>query len=134
MRVLIDCTQVTRTKAGVGVYALNTVRELVAANTVVTFLLLVQSDDSSFHLTEPNVRLVYVKSSVFRRLPFRFLMEQLWIPWLAFRFKVDVVHSLHYSFPLMPMRAQKVVTLHDMTMFLMPEVHEETKVRFLPSL
>ncbi len=114
-----------------GVYALNTVRELITLDPDVEYLLLVQGDDSSFDFgPRGNVSMIQVKSKVFRKLPMRFLLEQLWIPWLAYKYRVSVVHSLHYSFPLMPMRAVKVVTLHDMTMFLMPEVHEAKKVTY----
>lgn len=131
MRVLIDCTQITRTKAGVGVYAENMVRELIRLESGISWFLLAQDDDPDFDLSRHNnVTLLRVNSRIFRRLPFRFLLEQFFIPLLALRYRIDVVHSLHYSFPLVPMFAKKVVTIHDMTMFLMPDMHLPSKVRY----
>jgi glycosyltransferase involved in cell wall biosynthesis len=132
MRVLIDCTQVTQKKAGVGVYALNTIRELTRLDTGISWFLLVQNDDPDLDFSScRNVTVVRVNSRIFRKLPFRFLLEQLFIPFLSLRRRIDVVHSLHYSFPLIPMFAKKVVTIHDMTMFLMPDVHLATKIRYV---
>lgn len=131
MRVLIDCTQVTRKKAGVGVYAENMVRELTRLESGIKWFLLVQDDDPDLDFSKcSNVTLIRVNNRVFRKLPFRFLLEQLFIPFLALRYGIDVVHSLHYSFPLLPMFAKKVVTIHDMTMFLMPDMHLPSKVRY----
>lgn len=131
MRVLIDCTQVTRKKAGVGVYAENMIREIIQLDSGISWFLLVQNDDPDFDFSRyTNVTLVRVSSSLFRKLPFRFLMEQLFIPFLALRYRINVIHSLHYSFPLVPMFSRKVVTIHDMTMFLMPDMHLASKVRY----
>ena len=131
MRVLIDCTQVTRKKAGVGIYAENMIREIIKLDSGISWFLLVQNDDPDFDFSQhSNVRLMRVSSRIFRKLPFRFLLEQLFIPLLALAYRINVVHSLHYSFPLMPMFSKKVVTIHDMTMFLMPEMHLASKVRY----
>jgi glycosyltransferase involved in cell wall biosynthesis len=43
-------------------------------------------------------------------------------------YRIDVVHSLHYSFPLIRFGTKQVVTLHDMTFFNMPEAHQRIKV------
>jgi glycosyltransferase involved in cell wall biosynthesis len=123
MRVLIDCTQISRLKAGVGVYAINLVRELIGLNADMRLWLLVQDDDPEFLFDDDCVTVVRVPARSFRRLPFRFLLEQAYIPWLCYKYRIDVVHSLHYAFPLIPLRARKVVTVHDMTSFKFPEVH-----------
>ena len=57
-------------------------------------------------------------------------MEQLYIPYLILRHHVDLVHSWHYSFPLFTFGAKKIVTIHDMTFFLYPELHTRTKTRY----
>jgi glycosyltransferase involved in cell wall biosynthesis len=126
MKVLIDCTQIARKKAGVGVYAFNMIRELirVCPSPDWHLYLLVQDDDSDLlGKQHANVTVIPVRSKLFRILPLRFLLEQIYIPYLSHKLGVDVVHSLHYSFPLFPMRAKKVVSIHDMTVFLMPEMH-----------
>lgn len=128
MKVLIDCTQITRNKAGVGMYALNLVNHLVnRQNQGFQVVLLVQDDDPDFCFDPAVAKSISVPSRFFRILPLRLLMEQLYIPWIASRLKVDVIHSLHYSFPLMRTRARRFVTIHDMTSFIIPEVHTRAK-------
>lgn len=129
--ILIDCTQITRLKAGVGVYSLNLIRELMAIKPLsAIFFLLVQDDDPDFLTLEGPIRIIRVKARFFRTLVFRFLLEQIYIPWLVYKLRIDVVHSLHYSFPILPLKATKLVTVHDMTFFLMPAVHERMKVLY----
>jgi glycosyltransferase involved in cell wall biosynthesis len=131
MRVLIDCTQITRTRAGIGIYAENTIAELIRIDSSSKFFLLVQDDDPGMDFSGcSNVTLIRVKAKLFRKLPLRFLLEQLFIPFLAIVHGIDVVHSLNCSFPLMPMFVRKVVNIYDMTMFLMPDVHLPIKVRY----
>jgi len=131
MKVLLDCTQITVKKAGVGVYALNLVRGLCRSHgRKFDLFLLVQDDDGDFQIEGRNVQILRVASRLFRFLPFRLLMEQTYIPWLIRKYKIDIVHSLHYSFALLPSRAKRIVTIHDMTSFLMPEVHLKSKVLY----
>lgn len=131
MKILVDCSQIGRAKAGVGVYALGLLAELCRTDGGNHFTLLAQDDDPDMDFGRfPNVTMIWVNAKVFRKLPLRFLLEQLFIPLLALRHRIDVVHSLHYSFPLAPMRAKKVVTIHDMTSFQMPEVHIPIKRRY----
>jgi glycosyltransferase involved in cell wall biosynthesis len=148
MRVLVDCTQITRQKAGVGVYALNLVTELLKAqgprdeskSSVLSsndnprdacepleIWLLTQDDDPDFYLEGNCFHMIRVPARIFRILPLRLLLEQLYIPWLTRKLKIDVLHSLHYAFPLVRTKARKIVTVHDLTSFLMPQVHIKTK-------
>lgn len=131
MRVMVDCTQITRNKAGVGIYALNLTRELIHqqfANLKLWFV--VQDDDEDFAFEHNDVEVIRVPARIFRHLAFRFLLEQFYLPWLTRKHKIDVLHSLHYAFPLLKLKARKVVTFHDMTSFLMPEVHTLVKLRY----
>lgn len=130
MRVLVDCTQVTKAKAGVGVYALNLTTELIRRQNSHGFRmwLLVQDDDPDFAFDHEDVTVLRVPGKLFRIFPLRLLMEQLYIPWLTRKYKIDVLHSLHYSFPLLKIRARKLVTIHDMTSVIMPHVHLAIKV------
>jgi len=132
MRVLVDCTQITRNKAGVGVYALNLIRGLRKHQQQkdLELWILVQSDDPDFSFEEDGTHIVTIQSRWFRSLPLRLLMEQIYIPWLLRKHKIDVLHSLHYSFPLLRTRARKVVTICDMTSFIMPEVHVPVKIAY----
>lgn len=129
MRVLIDCTGITRKKAGVGVYAKNLVEELIRLQNGPRYYLLVQDDDPDLDFSgRPNVTMIRVRAGIFRRLPFRLFLEQLVLPCLLVVNGIDVLHSLHYSFPLIRFATKQVVTLHDMTFFSMPEAHEWVKI------
>ncbi|MFB2599299.1 glycosyltransferase family 4 protein [Herbiconiux sp. P17] len=63
------------------------------------------------------------------RRPVRFAWEQIGLPRLARRLGVSVIHSPHYTLPLVS-RARSVVTLHDATFFTDPEVHSRLKRTF----
>jgi glycosyltransferase involved in cell wall biosynthesis len=131
MKVLVDCTQITRRKAGVGVYALNLVKGLKELqDRDFDLWLLVQSDDHDFVFKKDDTRIISIPSRFFRLFLLRLLMEQFYIPWLLWKYEIDILHSLHYSFPLIRTRARKIVTLHDMTSFIMPEVHLPVKIAY----
>ena len=59
-----------------------------------------------------------------------YFLEQFYIPWLVLRYGIEVVHSLHYSFPLLPLSARKIVTIHDLTSFHLPHLHVPMKRRY----
>jgi glycosyltransferase involved in cell wall biosynthesis len=83
-----------------------------------------QSDDADFaHEGLPHVTMVYVPAALYRIRPVRILLEQIWLPVLVLRHRIDVLHSVHYSFPLFCPRAKRAVTIHDMTSVTMPEMH-----------
>jgi glycosyltransferase involved in cell wall biosynthesis len=131
MKILIDATGITRQKAGVGVYAKNLIDKLTLAAPRLDLHILAQNDDPEMDFsTRPNVTMVWVPAILFRKLPLRFLLEQLYLPCLLLLRRIDVIHSLHYAFPLLPVGTRRVVTIHDMTFFTMPEVHEKIKILY----
>ncbi len=128
IRVLIDATSITKKKAGVGVYAKNLIDNLVTAGQLELFLV-VQDDDPDFTYSGlPHVTVLRMPSRFFRKTPLRLLFEQTGLPLLIRKYRIDVVHSLHYSFPLFRFGALSAVTIHDMTSLLMPEMHVGIKV------
>jgi len=90
----------------------------------VLFVLL-QDDDSSLKEVisgHPNVHPLFIPSHFFRnRLALAFY-EQCILPWLVLYYRIDLIHSLHYTFPLV-CPCSRVVTMHDMTFFLCPQMH-----------
>jgi glycosyltransferase involved in cell wall biosynthesis len=129
MKIVIDASGVSRQKAGVGVYARNLIENLALGNHNCEFLVIAQDDDPELDFScRANVQMVWIPSRYFRILPLRLILEQAYLPFLLWRRKIDVVHSLHYSFPLFPVGTKRVVTIHDMTFFDMPEVHQKIKV------
>ena len=129
MKILIDATGITREKAGVGVYARNLLDHLTRDTSEFSIYILAQDDDREMDFSRrPNVTMLWVRARFFRLLPLRFLLEQLYLPVLLRRLRIDLLHSLHYAFPLVSFGTRRVVTFHDMTFFNMPEVHERLKV------
>jgi glycosyltransferase involved in cell wall biosynthesis len=125
MNILINATVIAKKRAGVGVYAENLIRELVSAKRDAHLFILALSDDKDLDYSDhSNVTMIWAPARIFRILPLRFvLLEQLILPFLLWKHKIDVVHSLHFSFPLIQFTSKRVVTIHDMTFFSMPEVH-----------
>src|SRR5262245_56455420 len=111
---------------GVGVYADNLVRELLPRLAERDSLfILAQSDDAtmkSFDRFVPSVRTILIPSSIFRRRIFLSVFEQFFFPLLGLYYRLDLIHSLHYTFPLF-CGCKRVVTIHDLTHSLMPQVH-----------
>ena len=129
MNILIDATGITRQKTGVGVYAKNLLDVLTRIPGTSRFFILAQDDDSEMDFGDcPAVTMLWVPARLFRILPLRFLLEQIYLPCLLLTRGIDIVHSLHYEFPLICFRTRRVITFHDMTFFTMPEVHERLKI------
>lgn len=127
MNILIDFSQIPVQKMGVGVYGYNLIQNL-APEPNMRFYILVQDDDYSLDKFESDtIKLIKVDSKKFRKLHFRLILEQLYIPYLAYKYSVDVIHSLHYSFPIMA-SARKIVTICDMIFYKYPELHLKSKV------
>ncbi len=131
MNILIDATGIAKEKAGVGVYAKNLLDHLTRAPGSLHYTILAQDDDREMDFGDrPQVTMLWVPARWFRRLPMRVLLEQLALPFLLWKRRIAVVHSLHYAFPLLTFGAKRVVTFHDITFITMPEVHERVKVRY----
>ncbi|MHB1173131.1 MAG: glycosyltransferase family 4 protein [Lacisediminihabitans sp.] len=123
-RVLIDATAVPANRGGVGRY----VDALVAAlNT--PFYLACQAGDAEYYSHIAPSATVLAQSPRLRSIPARLLWEQTGLPRLARRLDVDVIHSPHYTMPLLTRRS-RVVTFHDATFFSDPVLHTPTKRRF----
>lgn len=116
-------------KAGVGIYGLNLVLNL-KTELGTHYYVLVQDDDNSLDKCKSSgITLIKIDSKKYRRFFNRFFLEQFYIPYLVYKCNIDVVHSLHYSFPVMA-KARKIVTVCDMTFYKYPELHEKTKVLY----
>jgi glycosyltransferase involved in cell wall biosynthesis len=132
LHVLIDLTQVPAGRMGIGSYAENLLAQLGAVAPEITFTAVLQSDDAPLRAAIPSrVRILQLPARFFRRLPVRLVFEQVLLPLLARRYRVDVIHSLHYSLPLLPARARCVVTMHDMTAYLLPHMHTRAKGAYM---
>ncbi len=124
MKILIDFTQIPIKKVGVGVYGYNLITWIDTLNNTNEYYIVIQNDDHCFSCVQNDrIKFIRVNSRFFRVFFFRILLEQVYLPILILKNKIDVIHSLHYSFPLICFRAKNVVTIHDLTFFKFPELH-----------
>lgn len=130
MRIGIDATALPLQPVGAGIYMINLVRALAAVN----------ERDELVIFTHPAGRkqMAVQESKRFRwavvpdkSIPRRLLWEQIGLPRLVGKMRLDLLHSLHYTRPWrLPCRS--VVTFHDMTFFLYPQLHTRSKQAFFP--
>jgi len=123
-RVLIDCTALPANRAGVGRYLEGLLTGL--ESTDIDLVVVGQERDvAALALLAPTAHIESVPPR-FTSRGLRLLWEQFGLPSIARRLRVDVIHSPHYTFPLL-WRGGRVVTVHDATFFSDPEVHSALK-------
>lgn len=121
--VLIDVTAVPEDRRGVGRY----VDELVRALDGDLIIACQARDEGHYRAIAPRARLL--PQHGIERVWVRLLWEQFTLPAVALRAGARVIHSPHYTLPLLS-RLARVVTLHDATFFSDPGVHTRLKRLF----
>jgi glycosyltransferase involved in cell wall biosynthesis len=129
MKILIDFSQIPLNKTGVGIYGEYLIKALAAQGDGDQYLVLVQQDETAFDEL-PGITLLKLNSRRWRNPLLRILIEQLYLPILLYRRRIGVLHSLHYTFPLVAPGVKRVVTLHDMSFIHYPELHKSSKVPY----
>jgi len=131
VRVLIDATALPENRGGVGRYVDELLAQLPGLGLDVHVA--AQPRDEHLYAGLLGADRVHLAAGWAARTPPRLLWEQGGLPLLARRVHADVVHSPHYTLPLvttLASRPRQVVTLHDATFFSHPELHLGTKARF----
>lgn len=126
-RVVVDATAIPPDRGGVGRY----VDELVAALSrqgVDLAVVCQRRDVERIRDLAPGGDVVAVSPWVSRRWV-RLLWEQVVLPRVARRLGAEVLHSPHYTMPVV-CRISSVVTVHDATFFSHPGLHSPVKRRF----
>jgi glycosyltransferase involved in cell wall biosynthesis len=120
---LIDATAVPADRRGVGRY----VDELVCAIDAPIAIACQARDADHYRRIAPHA--VVLPQRGISSTSVRLLWEQFGLPWVARRARAGVIHSPHYTMPLLSRRA-RVVTLHDATFFTEPGSHTRMKRLF----
>ena len=129
MRIGIDATALPPDPVGAGNYIIQLVRALAALETEHQFTIFAQRSGRQLIGDLPqHVHWVVVPNL---RPAVRLLWEQVRLPGLVKRSAMDLLHSPHYTRPAV-LPCGSVVTFHDMTFFLFPELHTRTKRIFFP--
>jgi glycosyltransferase involved in cell wall biosynthesis len=125
--VVVDATAVPADRGGVGRYVDELLPALVAEGA--DLAVVVQAHDvDHYRALLPGVDLLAAPPAVARPAA-RLAWEQVGLPALVRRSHADVLHSPHYTMPLV-VGVPVVTTLHDATFFTHPDVHLAVKRRF----
>jgi glycosyltransferase involved in cell wall biosynthesis len=130
MRIGIDATALPPQPVGAGNYIIQLIRALTALDSENEFVIFAgQRGPSLINLPEkPTLEWILLPD---RNPGVRLIWEQTYFSRLIRDSEVDLLHSLHYTRPLR-LSCASVVTYHDMTFFLYPELHTRTKRFFFP--
>lgn len=136
LRVGIDATAVPPRPAGAGTYTLQLIRALARSALPAEFFVFADAHgqqlldlpgEPSRPGSSPVHTILTPTQPPFRRV----LWEQLRLPGLARQYRLDVLHSPHYTRPYQ-LPCASVVTFHDMSFFLYPEMHTRARRWFFP--
>lgn len=130
MTVLVDATAVPPNRGGVARYLAGLLQGLSDLDRHVHVV--VKEEDLEWVRSQAPGHDYLVAPSFVSRRPARLLWEQLWLPVLLRRTGAQVLHSPHYTFPLVVAR-RTVVTVHDATFFTSPRDHGFLKRVFFRS-
>ena len=132
MRIAIDATSVPPKPAGAGVYAIELVRAMAEGDRHDGYALFVRGgwldDDVA---GKRNWRVEHVGAS---SRPARLAWEQMRLPRALAALGIDVLHSTHHTLPLVGVPCRRVVTIHDVTFFRIPERYPPARRLYMQTL
>jgi glycosyltransferase involved in cell wall biosynthesis len=130
MRIGIDATALPPQPVGAGNYIIQLIRALASLNVNDEFVIFAhQKGHALINLPEKDSFEWIILED--RNPGSRLIWEQTLFPQLVKKSGVNLLHSLHYTRP-MKLPCASVVTFHDMTFFLYPELHTRAKRLFFP--
>jgi glycosyltransferase involved in cell wall biosynthesis len=119
MRIGIDATALPPQPVGAANYIVNLTQALLSVDPTNDYVIFVKPLHAALFAEQGRSQAIRVPLAT-RIL--RIAWEQAALPWLAQQHKLDVLHSPHYTMPFAA-RCATVVTFHDLTFFLYPEMH-----------
>ncbi len=132
MRIAIDATSVPPQPAGAGVYAIELVRAMAQRDRHDGYALFVRGSWLDADLAgKRNWRAEHVGAA---SRPARLAWEQARLPRALSSLGIDVLHSTHHTLPLAGVRCRRVVTIHDVTFFRIPERYPPARRLYMQTL
>jgi glycosyltransferase involved in cell wall biosynthesis len=124
MRVAIDLTALNVQASGIDRYHLGMVRSLARLERGAKFFLFINAEDRSrFAGAHRLPAHCHILPCSFRPRVFRIFFQQLLQPLLLYALRIDVLHSPTFIMPAWRGRARHVLTIHDMSSFVLPHCH-----------
>ena len=124
MRIAIDLTALNARPSGIDRHLLGMVRSLALLEQGAEFFLFINAEDrarfAGLHRLPAHC---HVLPCCFRPRVFRLFFQQLLQPLLLYALRIDVLHSPTFIMPVWRGRARHVLTIHDMSSFVMPYCH-----------
>lgn len=130
MRIGIDATALPPQPVGAGNYIIQLIRALSDLDVKDEFVIYAQRKGQVLINLPKHDRFEWIILED-RNPGFRLIWEQTLFPKLINETGVELLHSLHYTRPIF-LPCASVVTFHDMTFFLYPELHTRIKQLFFP--
>lgn len=130
MRFGIDATALPERPVGAGNYIIQLVRGLASLKEDVELVVFAHHSRQAL-IDQPGLQGVEWALVPDKSPPRRLLWEQTVLPSLVRRARLDLLHSPHYTRPIL-LPCSSIVTFHDMTFFLYPELHTRAKRFFFP--
>lgn len=130
-KIGIDATAIPESRVGAGVYTFNLVKGLADIDKENEyFIFSKRSTILDWGINQANFRFVPQDD---RYRPLRLLWEQTGLPFLVAKYKLNILHSAHYTSPIVK-KCYSVVTFHDMISFIYPGVHTFVKRHFFKKM
>jgi len=132
VRIAIDATSVPPAPAGAGVYAIELARAMAQRDAHDGYAVFTRGtwfDEAA--AGKRNWRIERIEAASRGR---RLWWEQTRLPGALTRLGVDVLHSTHHTLPLRPMRARRVVTVHDVTFLRIPERYPPARRLYMQTM
>ena len=123
MRVAIDLTALNAQASGIDRYLLGMVRSLALLERGAEFFLFINVEDRAHFAALHWPAHCHVWPCCFRPRIFRLFFQQLLQPLLLYALRIDVLHSPTFIMPAWRGRTRHVLTIHDMSSFVMPQCH-----------
>jgi glycosyltransferase involved in cell wall biosynthesis len=130
VRIGIDATTVSRHRTGVGNYIVELVRGLADLRSEHDFTVFASPEGEAEFEGLPGVRTLPIALA---SRGARLMWEQALLPGLVRRERLDLLHSPHYTMPLVR-AGRSVVTFHDLTFVTHPEWHVPSKRLLFPRM
>jgi glycosyltransferase involved in cell wall biosynthesis len=132
VRIAIDATSVPPRPAGAGVYAIELVRALARRDGHDGYALYASGHWLDDELAgKRNWRIDHVRAT---SRPARLAWEQIRLPHALRALGIDVLHSTHHTLPLRSSGFGRVVTIHDVTFFRLPERYPPVRRFYMQTL
>jgi glycosyltransferase involved in cell wall biosynthesis len=129
-RILVDATAVPADRGALGRYVDGLIAALHTADADLA-VACQRSDEERYGTLAPNAKIVAGPTAISHRQA-RMAWEQTGLPFVAQQVDADVIHLPYYSIPTRP-GVPAVVTVHDVTYFSEPEVHNPVKSTYIKS-